>query len=466
MIFDRIHSVYLIGICGTAMASLAGLLKQRGYHVSGSDNNVYPPMSTQLEQLGIRLHSGYRADNLRSVKPDLVIPGNAIPRGNPELEEMLNLRLPYASMAEVVRDCFLRDKRAIVIAGTHGKTTTSCMAASVLKNAGLHPSFLVGGIPLNFGKSFHWQAAGAWFVIEGDEYDTGFMDRRPKFVQYLPQHVVLNAVEFDHADIYADLAAVENAFWQLIKVVPAQGSIIVNGDNETACSLAKRGYSNVLTFGFEAANDFRITGERWEQGTAFFSLNGEEYSLETFGRHNLANAAAVAVLGRQLDLKTEDIRRGLAAFRGVKRRMELRGEARGVAVYDDFAHHPTAIRTTLEGVRLAFPKSRIWAVFEPRSWSSRRNVFQQQFSTAFEPADVAIIAGVFEPEKVPPEIRLDPERLVADMNKNGTEARYMPDSEQLLKHVVRCVRAGDKLVLMSNGSFDGLHDKILQALKE
>jgi UDP-N-acetylmuramate: L-alanyl-gamma-D-glutamyl-meso-diaminopimelate ligase len=465
MNFDRLKRVYLIGICGTAMASLAGLLKEKGFEVSGSDSNVYPPMSDQLKELGIPVHSSYQPENLATAKPDLVIPGNAVPRGNPEVEAMLNLRLPYLSMAEAVKEFFLRDKRSLVISGTHGKTTTSSIAAWVLESAGSSPSFLVGGVPLNFGKSFQWKERGEHFVIEGDEYDTGFMDRRPKFVSYLPDSIILNPVEFDHADLYPDQAAVEHAFWQLVKVVPGNGCIIVARDSETSFQLASRGYSKVVSFGFHPKSDYRISAERWIGGKGRFQLNGVEYAVPLFGKHNIANAAAVAVLAERVGLNQDQIREGLVTFRGVKRRMELRGEVEGVAVFDDFAHHPTAINSTLEGARLAFPNSRVWGIFEPRSWSSRRNIFQREFARAFGFANRVVIAAVHEPEKVAAEIRLDPQKLVRDIDQNGVPARYIPDKEELIQSIVQEASSGDKLILMSNGSFDGAHEKLLDALK-
>lgn len=465
MNFDRINKIYLIGICGTAMASLAGLLKERGFEVSGSDSNVYPPMSTQLQELGIRLYSGYRPENLTAASPDLVIPGNAVPRGNLELEGMLNAKFPYISMAEALKEFFLRDKNSLVVAGTHGKTTTTSIAAWMLESAGLDPSFLVGGIPLNFGNSFQWRK-GEYFLIEGDEYDTGFMDRRPKFVSYLPNVVILNEVEFDHADLYPDASAVEQAFWQLIKIIPGNGWIIVDRDSETAFQLASRGYSKVMSFGFHPESDYRISNEVWKQSKATFRLNDVEYTVPLLGRHNIANAAAAAVLGEHLGLKRDQIRKALESFRGVKRRMEMRGEVNGIAVYDDFAHHPTAIHSTLEGARLAFPESRIWGVFEPRSWSSRRNIFQTEFANAFRFADRAVIAAVHEPEKVSPEIRLDPVKLVHDIDQKGTPARYIPDREEFIRFIAAEAKPGDKMILMSNGSFDGAHEKLLDALKK
>ena len=465
MNFESIRRIYFIGICGTAMASLAGLLKEKGYDVCGSDANVYPPMSTQLQSLGIRLYSGYRPENLSFANPDLVIPGNAIPRGNSELEEMLNRRMPYFSMAEVVREFFLREKHPVVVAGTHGKTTTTSLAAWVLQSGGLEPSFLVGGIPLNFERSFQWRPEGKHFVIEGDEYDTGFMDKRPKFVQYLPQTVILNPVEFDHADLYPDFAAVENAFWQLIKVIPSNGVLIVNHDSESALKLAQRGYSRIVTFGFHEQSDYRITDYRWQDGVASFRLNDRAYRLRIYGKHNLANASGAAVCAEQLGIPHERIAGALSEFRGVKRRMELRGEARGIFVYDDFAHHPSAIEATLEGARAGFPGSRIWAVFEPRSWSSRRNVFQSQFALSFRNADYAVIAGVFEPEKVPAALRLDPHKLAADITAHGTPCRYIDDSSRLIDFLAENAKPGDRLILMSNGSFEGAHERILEKLR-
>jgi UDP-N-acetylmuramate: L-alanyl-gamma-D-glutamyl-meso-diaminopimelate ligase len=462
--FEAIRKIYFIGICGTAMASLAGLLKEKGYDVCGSDSNVYPPMSAQLEALGIRLYNGYQPQNLSAAVPDIVIPGNAIPRGNPELEEMLNRRMPYLSMAEAVREFFLREKLPLVVAGTHGKTTTTALTAWALEAAGAQPSFLVGGIPINFGRSFQWNPPGKHFVIEGDEYDTGFMDRRPKFVQYLPHIVILNAVEFDHADLYPDFAAVENAFWQLIKVVPASGYLIVNRDNEAAMALARRGYSHVISFGFHEESDYRIHSFKWEDGVGRFLLNDQEYRVPVLGKHNLANASAAAVCAQQLGISSSQVASGLAAFRGVKRRMELRGESRGIYIYDDFAHHPSAIDATLEGARRGFPGSRIWAVFEPRSWSSRRNVFQNQFAKAFRHADRAIIAGVFEPEKVPLDLRLDPHKLAADITAFGTPCEYIDDTPRLIESIVQNAKPGDRVLLMSNGSFDNIHERILERL--
>ena len=456
----------MIGICGTAMASLAGLLKQKGYEVCGSDANIYPPMSTQLQTMGIEMFPGYHAENLQKAKPDLVIPGNAIPRGNPELEEMLNARLPYFSMTEAIKEFFLREKKSIVVAGTHGKTTTSSFAAWLLQSAGLHPSFLIGGMPLNFDRSYQWNPEGDHFVIEGDEYDTGFMDRRAKFVNYLPETVILNSVEYDHADIYPDLAAIENAFWQMIKVIPSQGTIIVSRDSDTAFRLAKQGYSRVLSFGFHPDSDYRIAIDRWDEGSAFFRLNDEAFTLRTFGKHNISNASAVAVLGKVLGIRFEEIQRAFHAFQSVKRRMELRGEVHGISVFDDFAHHPTAIQSTLEGVRDAFPNARIWGVFEPRSWSSRRNVFQEGFGKSFRSADVALIAPVFEPEKLAEQNRLNPKQLIEDIVRNGTEAHYFETNDALVEFVLNNAANGDKFILMSNGSFEGVHERILDGLRK
>jgi UDP-N-acetylmuramate: L-alanyl-gamma-D-glutamyl-meso-diaminopimelate ligase len=465
MNLESVRKIYLIGICGTAMASFAGLLKEKGYEVCGSDSNVYPPMSTQLQTMGITLLNGYRPENLVSANPDLVIPGNAIPRGNVELEQLLNSRMPYLSMTEVIKEFFLREKQSIVIAGTHGKTTTSSLAAWMLQSAGMEPSYLIGGMPLNFSNSYQWNPRSTHFVIEGDEYDTGFMDRRPKFVNYLPETVILNPVEFDHADLYPDLAAVENAFWQLVKIVPSNGTIIVNRDNETAFHLVKRGYSRISAFGFHADSDYRIDLKLWSGGEAVFAINDETYRFRTFGKHNVANATAVAVLAKSLGLGPKEIQRGFDTFQGVKRRMELRGEVNGIAVYDDFAHHPTAIASTLEGVRLSFPDARIWGVFEPRSWSSRRNVFQTDFERCFSAADLALIAPVFEPEKLAPEVRLDPRKLVKNISDSGTPAKYFESNDVLLEFIAANAQSGDKIILMSNGSFEGIHERVLRSLE-
>src|SRR5437867_789672 len=389
---DR-QKIYLIGICGTAMASLAGMLREKGYAVSGSDSDVYPPMSDFLDRLGITVFKGYSAANIENAKPDLVVIGNALSRGNVEIEYVLDSGLRYASMAETVKELFIRGKQSIVVAGTHGKTTTTAMLAWILEVAGRKPSFLVGGIAENFGSSFQL-ADGPDFVIEGDEYDTAFFDKGPKFLHYLPRIVLLKNIEFDHADIYADLEAIKTAFRRLINIVPRSGLIMVGIDSPVVKELIPAAFSRVATAGIGIGEWQATKIETTAGGMAFDVLRSDSstgrFAIPLPGAFNVQNALGAIIVGRELEIPDDVIRRALSTFKSVKRRLEIRGEVNGIVVYDDFAHHPTAVHETLRAVRERHPHARVWAVFEPRSQTCRRNIFEPAVIQSFDPADVIL----------------------------------------------------------------------------
>ena len=462
-------TIHFIGICGTAMATLAALLARKGHDVQGSDQNVYPPMSTFLESEQIRTFSGYSADRITGGAIDLVVVGNAISRGNVELEAVLDRKVRYCSLPEAIREHFLWDARSIVIAGTHGKTTTTSLAGWLLVHAGLDPSILVGGIARNLGEggSSYRLGNGREFVIEGDEYDSAFFDKTAKFLKYLPDIAVINNVEFDHADIYADLDAVRLAFRRLVNLVPRSGLLLLGADSPDALALKSAAVSPVETFGFDDSADWRAADvtvsaagqsfDVWYRGGRFARLQ-----IPLFGAHNVRNALAAIAVANAVSVPAARIAEGLAAFEGVKRRLEVFGEAAGVTVYDDFAHHPTAIAETLAGLRAANPRRRIWAVFEPRSASSSRRVFQQDFARAFGPADEVIIAPVFRTNLSESE-RLSADQLVADLTRAGALTRAASSIDDIVTTLVRERKEGDLVVFMSNGGFGGIHQKTLQA---
>lgn len=461
---------HLIGICGTAMASLAGMLKAKGFTVTGSDANVYPPMSTQLESLGIPLCQGYQAENL-SPHPDYVVVGNAIPRGNPEVEYMLNERLRYGSMPEVLKEQFIRGRHSVVVAGTHGKTTTTSLMAWVMDVGGLNPSFLIGGIAENFGASFRVTDSN-YFAIEGDEYDTAYFDKGPKFMHYLPDTVILNNIEFDHADIYADLTSYEKAFRRLINLIPGRGHLIAGFDSPIVEEIADAAYCEVDSFGVDnsearwQARDIDFSGEQ----TSFVVLyEGKEYariSTPLVGRFNVRNCLGVIAAAERLGIARERVVEALATFQSVKRRMQVRGCVGGVTVIDDFAHHPTAVRETLEAVRQRYQGQRIIAVFEPRSWSSRKKVFQHDYETAFDSADMIVIAPVFESFKLQAADQFSPEQLVEALVATGKPAWAISGADNIVAHLSDRIAAGDVITIMSNGGFGGIHEKMLAMLTE
>ncbi|HSS20758.1 MAG TPA: UDP-N-acetylmuramate:L-alanyl-gamma-D-glutamyl-meso-diaminopimelate ligase [Pyrinomonadaceae bacterium] len=464
---------HLIGICGTAMAALAGMLQARGHHVTGSDENVYPPMSTMLAALGIKVNQGYHAEHLDPA-PDCVIVGNAIPRGNAEVEATLNRKLLYRSQAETVKEEFIRGRRSLVVAGTHGKTTTTSIAAWVMDQGQLDPTFLIGGIAQNFGVSFRVTNSD-YFIIEGDEYDTAYFDKGPKFMHYLPELAIVNNIEFDHADIYNDLAAVKLAFRRLMNLVPGDGKLIVGWDSppvrEVVASMGQRLFTQLETFGTSEDAKWRLLDMDFSSELSKFTVTraGNEWGkFETplIGDFNLLNCLAVIIAADAWGLSRETIGNALRSFKNVRRRAEIRGEERGVLVIDDFAHHPTAVRETLRGLRHRYDQRRLIAVFEPRSWSSRLAVFQDDYANAFVAADYVVIAEVFDSQKVSEKGKaLDTAKLILDISQQAKPVFALPNADEIITHLMPQLVAGDVVAIMSNGGFDGIHEKLLSALR-
>lgn len=457
------------------MASLAGMLQARGHKVTGSDQNIYPPMSTQLESLGIEIMQGYKAENTETAR-DVTVVGNTIMRGNPELEEVLNRKLEYRSQAEIVREEFIRGKRSLVVAGTHGKTTTTSIAAWICEVGGLDSTFLVGGVVQNFGQSYRVTESD-YFVIEGDEYDTAFFDKRPKFMSYLPEIAIVNNIEFDHADIYKDLDAIKWQFSRLMNLVPGSGRLICGIDSpvvgEVLASMEGKLYTTVETFGLSDnakwhARDLEFAGS----GTKFKvfcdgSLWGE-FTTNMIGEFNVRNTLAVIIAANAWGISQEKMQEAFNTFLSVKRRMEVRGVERGVTVIDDFAHHPTAVDETLKALRQRYPDNRLIAVFEPRSRSSRLSIFEEHYKKAFVHADQVIIAGVFNPEDAKRfgDTLLDVEKLVKDLASSGKPAATFADADAIVEHLAPEMRDGDVIAVMSNGGFGGIHVKLLNVLKD
>ncbi len=462
--------VHFIGICGTAMATFAAMLKHKGLTVQGSDQDVYPPMSDFLAAEGIAVLRGYRPEHITR-DLDLIVVGNAISRGNAELEEVLDRKIRYCSLPEAIREHFLWGARSIVIAGTHGKTTTTSLAGWLLTHGGLDPSVLIGGIARNFGDtgSSYRMGHGRDFVIEGDEYDSAFFDKTAKFLKYLPDIAVITNIEFDHADIYPDLDAVRLAFKRLALLVPRQGLLLLGGDNPDALALQATARSRVETFGLTAGLDWHA----WDvvardDGVSFKVTHGSQllgqFQSPLSGDHNVRNALAAIAVGAAVGIDGDLLAEGLASFKGIKRRLEVVGESRQVTVYDDFAHHPTAISETLKGLRAANKGRRIWAIFEPRSASSCRKVFQSDFARAFSDADEVVIAAVFR-SSLPEHERLSAEQLVDDLVSQGIHARHIPAVEDIVRTVASEKQPRDLVVVMSNGGFGGIHQKLLKAIE-
>ena len=464
---------HLIGICGTAMASLAGMLQARGHKVTGSDQNVYPPMSTQLESLGIEILNGYKAENV-DIGADCTVVGNAISRGNPELEEVLNRKLLYRSQAEIVKEEFIRGRRSLVVAGTHGKTTTTSIASWVTEVGGLNPSFLVGGIVQNFGASFR-VTGSEFFVIEGDEYDTAYFDKKPKFMHYLPEIAIVNNIEFDHADIYRDLQEIKFQFSRLMNLAPGNGRLIVGIDSPVAREVLEemsgKLFTNVETFGTSDDAKWQARCIDFSGDVTRFTIFKEgkqwsEFETHLIGEFNVRNCLAVIIAADAWGVSKEKIQEAFHSFKSVKRRVEVRGIERGVTVIDDFAHHPTAVEETLKALRMKYEGKRLIAVFEPRSWSSRLAVFQEPYAKAFTYADYVIIAGVYNTSKASELGKvLDTGELVTDIAMQGKPAFSFPDADAIVEHLTPEMQEGDVVAIMSNGGFGGIHDKILSVLK-
>jgi UDP-N-acetylmuramate: L-alanyl-gamma-D-glutamyl-meso-diaminopimelate ligase len=451
------------------MATLAALLKHRGNDVSGSDEHVYPPMSDFLAAEGIAVLEGYRPEHVAGAL-DLVVVGNAISRGNAELEAVLDRNLRYTSLPDVIRDQFLWDADAVVIAGTHGKTTTTALTGWLLTAAGADPTVLIGGIARNFGQdgASYRMGRGRAFVIEGDEYDSAYFDKTAKFLKYLPDIAVVNNIEFDHADIYANLDEVRLAFKRLVNLVPRRGLTLLGADSPDAAALGPLARSRVQTFGTAPAAHWRATDIESRETTAFTVVEGAKdhgrFEMGLLGDHNVRNALAAIAVGADLGLPIDALRAGLAQFKGVKRRLEIVGEARGVTVYDDFAHHPTAVEETLKALRRSAHGRRIWAIFEPRSASSCRRVFQDDFARAFAGADQVVLASIFK-SSLPPGERLSEAKLVDDLRARQVAARHLPSVDAIVEAVAAEARDGDIVVIMSNGGFGGIHGKLLGALR-
>jgi UDP-N-acetylmuramate: L-alanyl-gamma-D-glutamyl-meso-diaminopimelate ligase len=462
--------IHISGVCGTATASLCGLLIAKGHEVTGSDQDVYPPMSDELARMGVSVKTPYAERNLPD-EADLVVIGNALSRGNPEVEAVLDAKRRYTSQAALLAEEFLRDRVSIVVAGTHGKTTTTSMLTHVLRHAGLDPSFLIGGVSLDLGASYGL-GSGRHFVVEGDEYDTAFFDKRPKFVHYLPDIAIIGNLEFDHADIYPDLAAVQLAFSRFMTVVPRRGLIIAGVESPALVEILPRAKSRIATFGIGEE-----AGALWQARNLALLSKGSEFdvvrggdnlgrvAMGASGKHNMRNALAATIAALEAGVPFEKVAAALLSFRGVKRRLELRGQVRGVSVYDDFAHHPTAVRETVAALRSRIDASeRVVVVFEPRSYTSRTKVFERDFAIAFATADEVVVSTAHLPGKVPEALRISEETMVASINREGGTARFIPTVDEIVADLVERLRPRDHVLVLSNGGFGGIHDRLLTAL--
>jgi UDP-N-acetylmuramate: L-alanyl-gamma-D-glutamyl-meso-diaminopimelate ligase len=455
---------HFLGICGTAMASVAAALQERGFKVSGSDENVYPPMSSFLQKKGIAPKEGYRAENVPA-DADVVVIGNVMKRGNPEVEAVLNRKLFYLSLPEVLRNYFLRGRHNLVVTGTHGKTTTTALLAWIMEKAGRKPGYLIGGIPKNFGEGARLNDS-KYFVIEGDEYDTAFFDKRSKFVHYLPELVIVNNIEFDHADIFKDLDEIKLSFRRLLNIVPQNGMVILNGDDSNCVEVARNCLAQMIEVGFSKNCAQRIREVAYSPESSRFKLGEDVFEIPLIGEFNVRNAAMAATAARFYDVPKMKIDSAFKSFTGIARRLELRGEARGVKVIDDFGHHPTAVAQTLQALRNRYRQHRLWAVFEPRSNTTRRAIFQQQLPEAFQFADGVFISQVARLEQIPEDERLNPERVVAAIAKAGRPAFYERNADSIVDRIVPMLRPKDVVVVFSNGGFDNIHEKLLARLRE
>jgi UDP-N-acetylmuramate: L-alanyl-gamma-D-glutamyl-meso-diaminopimelate ligase len=460
--------IHLSGICGTAMASLAGLLQLQGHRITGSDKAAYPPMSDQLAQMGIPVMEPYAEANL-DVKPDLVVIGNALSRGNPEVERVLDERIPFTSMAALLKEEFIEGRTSLVVAGTHGKTTTTSMLAWIFQsaakgNAELEPSFLIGGVAENFGASYQLRPTQT-FILEGDEYDTAFFDKGPKFLHYFPDGLILTHVEFDHADIYSDLDAVKTAFKRLVNLIPRRGLVVAYDGSENVTECAGKALCRVARYGFKAASEWQIRNLRNEDGASCWEVwHGgalwAELTMPLGGEHNVLNATAAAALAHGQGVSRDAIAEALATFKSVKRRLEVRAQVHGVTIIDDFAHHPTAIRETLRALRTIYPNRRLWAVLEPRSNTLRRKVLAGDLVASLQLADRVVLAGVYQQSRIPEEERLHPEEVVAALQAARTPAVLCADVEAILNEAVPQLAEGDVVAILSNGGFEGIYEKL------
>jgi UDP-N-acetylmuramate: L-alanyl-gamma-D-glutamyl-meso-diaminopimelate ligase len=460
--------IHLIGICGTAMASLAGMLKERGFRVTGSDAAAYPPMSDFLQSLEIPISQPFAVENLSS-RPDLVVIGNAISRGNVELEHVLDQRIPFCSLPQLLHDEFLRGKEVLVVAGTHGKTTTTSMLSWIFEVAGTTPSFLIGGIAENFGRSFQL-GSGKYFILEGDEYDTAFFDKGPKFLHYFPDAVILTSVEFDHADIYKDLDAVETAFKRLVNLVPRRGRIVAFDRGESVERCIARAFCPVERYGAGESATWRVSNLRMATDRTSWSVEREgknwaDFHFSLAGEYNVWNATAAAAMAAGYGITPEVIGEALRTFKSVKRRLEVKAEVNGITIIDDFAHHPTAIAVTLNALRSRYPGRRLWAILEPRSNTLRRNVFQNDLATSLAIADEVVIANVFKSDAIPEAERLDIAAVAIHVGDLGPRARVIADVDSIVRMTAPEMRSGDVIAILSNGGFGGIYQKLPERLE-
>ncbi len=454
---------HFIGICGTAMGSVAAALQNRGYTITGSDQNVYPPMSDFLIKNNINVSVGHDENNIPD-KVDLVVIGNAMSRGNVEVESVLNRKIPYTSLPELIKRYFLQGKRNIVITGTHGKTTTSSIIAHLLNDNGLNPNLMIGGIPLDIGEGGRFTES-EFFVIEGDEYDTAFFDKRSKFVHYMPEIVVVNNIEFDHADIFNNIEEIKLSFKRMLNIVPENGIVFVNGDDHDAVEVTENCRAPVIKVGANDDCDFKIENLNLESFNSSFSIKENSYQLPMDGEFNVRNAAMAIAVSDFLNIDQQNIIESVSKFSGIARRQELRGEEKNVKVIDDFGHHPTAIAATIGALKQRYPDSKIWAIFEPRSNTSRRNLLQSELEDSLSQADGVIISEVPNPEKVPDGELLDVESVIENLSSRGKEAFIGLSSDDIVNKLIPLTSSGDTIVVLSNGGFGGIHDKLLEALK-
>ncbi len=464
---NKIKSIYLIAICGTGMASLAGLLQKSGYLVTGSDANIYPPMSTLLKSSGIDIKPGYQRKNITD-DIDQVIVGNAVSKDNPEVLAVQEKGIPYISFPEAIKKFYLKNQKSLVVTGTHGKTTTTALLSWVLHSAKRKPGFMVGGWMKNFDGN-HAIPEGEFFVSEGDEYDTAFFDKGPKFLHYSPFASILTGIEFDHADIYRDLDHIKDSFRKFVNIIHPSGFLLAAFSDKNVQDVLTDASCQVETYGFSSSADWVIGDYKFVSGKGYFTLshqnvNVANFNLPMIGRHNIQNATSVAVMSLKLGLTTQEIQEGFHTFKGIKRRQEVLGVKNGVTVIDDFAHHPTAIQLTLEGIKEAYPGQRIWAIFEPRSATCKRKVFEDRLPKSFTAADLVIIADLFAPDKIDPKDRLNPELVVENINNDGGDAYFIPDTEALINKLITECRPKDVLLIMSSGGFSGIHQKLFARL--
>jgi UDP-N-acetylmuramate: L-alanyl-gamma-D-glutamyl-meso-diaminopimelate ligase len=457
-----IRHIHFLGICGTAMGSVAAALRDRGFVVTGSDENVYPPMSTFLAEKGIEINAGFRPENIPATA-DLIVIGNAMKRGNPEVEAVLNRKLYYLSLPETLKQFFLRGRHNLVVTGTHGKTTTTSLLAWILECAGKEPGYMIGGLPKNLGQGCCLRDS-KFFVIEGDEYDTAFFDKRSKFVHYLPELVIVNNIEFDHADIFNSLDDIKLSFRRLLNIVPSNGMVLLNGDDPNCVDVAKTCPAPIVEVGFSPNAANQIRGSRYDASGSTFTIFDTEFTIRLVGEYNVRNAAMAVSAAHFYGVPLPVIQKALASFEGVRRRQEVRGEKNGVTVIDDFGHHPTAIRQALAGLKHQYPGRKIWAVFEPRSNTTRRAIFQKQLPEAFADADGVVLAKVARLDQIPENERLNPEKVVADIAASGRPAFYEPTADDIIVRLKPLLSNRDLVVIFSNGGFDNIHQKLLQEL--